>query len=135
MFFTGPNETFPSGNKLVHGQQGEVTGPATLEGFIGMGVRVFFPGNKASINCYLTTVRRLRAAVAASPPPAAPHTRCCPCPVRTRDSLCRGATALTACAAARAAAHCPVAGGMVAASVAAPGRAAAAPSLLTPLRL
>ena len=61
VFYTGANETFPSGNKLVHGQQGEVTGPATSEQVKGKGVSVLFPGNKGNISCYLTSVRRLKA--------------------------------------------------------------------------
>ena len=65
VFFTGPSQTFPSGNKLVHGQQGEVTGPATLETHKGKGVAVRFPGNKGNVECYLTEVRRPRAAPAA----------------------------------------------------------------------
>jgi len=129
VFFTGASHTLPSGNEVVHGQQGEVTG-----GGSGGGVEVRFPGNKGSVNCYLAAVRRLRAASAATPR-LRPCTRRCPRPVHSRDSLCRGAPALTACAAARAAAHCPGAGGMVAegvvrgvtASVAAPERAAAEP--------
>ena len=82
----------------VYGEQGEVTGPATTEYTKGKGVKVLFPGNTASINCLLTTVRRLRAASAAThtPQPAAPHTRRCPRPVRPLDNLCRGAPALTA---------------------------------------
>jgi len=50
-----------------------------------------------------------RFAASAPPPPLAPdctpHTRRRPCPERSRDSLCRVAPALTACAAARTAAH------------------------------
>ena len=93
VFHTGASHTFPNGDKLVHGQQGEVTGPATAETHKGKGVKVLFPGNKGNIQCRLTEVRRLRAASAATPPPAAPHTRRCPRPawVRPRDSLCRGA--------------------------------------------
>ena len=60
VFFTGTNQTFPSGDKLVHGQQGEVVGPATLENTKGKGVAVLFHGNKGRVNCYLDTVRRLR---------------------------------------------------------------------------
>ena len=67
VFFTGPSETFPSGNKLVHGQQGELVGPATSETHKGKGVAVRFPGNKVNVNCYLTEVRRPRAAPAAHP--------------------------------------------------------------------
>ena len=67
VFFTGMSETFPIGDKVVHGQQGEVVGPALGENTKGKGVAVLFPGNKGNINCYLTTVRRLRAAPAAHP--------------------------------------------------------------------
>ena len=70
VFYTGASETLPSGNnKLVHGQQGEVMGPAALENTKGKGVAVLFPGNKSKVACYLTEVRRLRAAPAASPTP------------------------------------------------------------------
>ena len=65
VFFTGASETFPSGDKLVHGQQGEVTGPAALETHKGKGVAVRFPGNKGNVGCPLTQVRRPRAAPAA----------------------------------------------------------------------
>ena len=71
VFFTGPSETFPSGNKLVHGQQGEVTGPATSENTKGKGVAVLFPGNKGNVDCYLIQVR-LHAAPAPPPLPT-PH--------------------------------------------------------------
>ena len=141
-YYTGVSQTWDDGDKVVHGQQGEVTGPATSVATKGKGVNVRFPGNnKDGVDCLLTTVGRLRAASSA-PPRLRPCTRRCPRPMRSRDSLCRVAPGLTACAAARAAAHCPRAGGMVAegvvrgvtASVAAPERAAAEPytsSLLT----
>jgi hypothetical protein len=74
VFYAGTSKTVSKGDKLVHGQQGEVMGPATHVTHRGKGVCVLFPGNKANIECYLTTVRRLRAASAATPPPA-PHTR------------------------------------------------------------
>ena len=57
VFFTGASQTFGSGNKVVHGQQGEVTGPANGENSKGKGVTALFPGNKGSVNCYLTSVR------------------------------------------------------------------------------
>ena len=94
--FTGSNHTFANGDKVVHGQQGEVTGPATTESVKGNGVCVRFPGNKGYVECWLITVRRLRAAPAATHPACDPHARRCPRPVRSRDSLCRGAPALTA---------------------------------------
>ena len=74
VFYTGASEAFSSSNKVVHGQQGEVTGPATAESHKGKGVSVLFPGNKGNISCYLTEVRRLHAASAATLPPA-PRTR------------------------------------------------------------
>ena len=70
VYFTGTGETYESGNRVVHGQQGEVVGPATLESHKGKGVEVRFPGNKSAINCRLTSVRRRRrrAATHSSPP-------------------------------------------------------------------
>ena len=50
----------------MHGQQGEVVGPATDEDG-EEGVAVLFPGNKGSVECYLTNVRRLCSAPAAHP--------------------------------------------------------------------
>ena len=73
LFFTAASQTFADGDKLVHGQQGEVMG-AAIGALEGKGVCLRFPGNKGNANCWLTTVRRLRAASAATPPPA-PHTR------------------------------------------------------------
>ena len=67
LYFTGSNQTFESGDKLVHGQQGEVAGPATHESVKGKAVAVLFPGNKGSISCHLYQVRRPRAAPAAYP--------------------------------------------------------------------
>ena len=72
VFFTGASETFASGNKLVHGQQGEVMGLATGED-ADKRLSLLYPGNKGGINCLLTTVRHLCAASAA----CAPHTRRC----------------------------------------------------------
>ena len=69
VFYTGLNHTFPSGDKLVHGQQGEVVGPATRENQKGQRVKVRFPGNKGNISCFLTEVRRLHAAPAATSTP------------------------------------------------------------------
>ena len=73
LYYTRESQTLINGDKLVHGQQGEVVGPATSETHKGKGVAVLFPGNKQSVGCYLTTVRRRRAASAAPSP--TPHTR------------------------------------------------------------
>ena len=70
VFLTGASQTFPDGDKLVHGQQGEVMGPATSEQAKGKGVEVLFPGNKGKVDCYLETVRRPPA----PPPPHPPAT-------------------------------------------------------------
>ena len=76
VFFTGASQTVSTGDKLVHGQQGEVMGPVTNETQWGKGVAVRFPGNKGNIGCFLTHVCRLRAASAATCPYAL-HTRRC----------------------------------------------------------
>ena len=60
VFYARASFTFPSGDKLVHGQQGEVTGPATAESHKGKGVEVLFPGNKGTLDCGLNQVRRRR---------------------------------------------------------------------------
>ena len=65
VFFTGAGHTWVDGDKLVHGKQGEVTGPAR-DHMLAM-VAVRFPGNKGSIDCFVTEVRRRRAAPAAKP--------------------------------------------------------------------
>ena len=58
VFYTGMNHAFPNGDKLVHGQQGEVTGPITNETHKGKGVAVVFPGNKGNVQCYLYQLSR-----------------------------------------------------------------------------
>ena len=45
VFFTGSSQTFADGDKVVHGHQGEVVGPAILENHKGKGVAVRFPCN------------------------------------------------------------------------------------------
>ena len=88
VFYAGGSRTFENGTgngvKLVHGEQGEVIGPAT--GKSTKGLKVLFPGNKDGVNCYLTAVRRLPAASAATlclRPPAASAATLCPCPKHT----------------------------------------------------
>ena len=95
VFFTGVNQTFPNGDKLVHGQQGEVSGPGTGDE-VRTHVAVRFPGNKGNVECPRTSVRRLRAASTANPLAGVPLTRRCPRLMRSRDSLCCSAPALTA---------------------------------------
>ena len=56
LFFTGSSQTFADGERLTHGQKGLVVGPATAETHRGNGLAVAFPGNKASVNCYLNSL-------------------------------------------------------------------------------
>ena len=65
VFFTDSSQTFDDGEKVVHGQQGEVMGPASGEDG-EEGLLVLFPGNTDSIGLSLTDVRRLRAASTAA---------------------------------------------------------------------
>ena len=59
VYFTGCGKTFDSGNRLEHGKQGEVTGPATSERTGGRGLAVLFPGNEGALDCCFTEARRL----------------------------------------------------------------------------
>ena len=65
-YYVGASITVDPSLKIVHGQQGEVTGPSVILG--ADGVCVLFPGNKGSINCRLTEVRtpRLRCPLLSS---------------------------------------------------------------------
>ena len=110
VFYAGGSRTFENGTgngvKLVHGEQGEVIGPAT--GKSTKGLKVLFPGNKDGVNCYLTAVRRLPAASAATLClclACAPHTRRCSRSESSHDCLSPGAPQLVASAAACATAH------------------------------
>ena len=92
VFFTGVSKTFPSGNTLVHGQQGEVTGPAISETHKGKGVAVRFPGNKGDVSCHFNNVCRLRCRPSPAPhtrdashTPCVPRGRCSPLPGCGRD--------------------------------------------------
>ncbi len=58
-YFAGKNKTFPSGDRLVNGAKGVVTGPSS--GGDKM-VAVHFPGNKAPVGCFVTCLSR-------TPPP------------------------------------------------------------------
>ena len=81
VFFTRrSSQTATTGHKVVHGQQGEVTGPVATGRVKGKGVAVRFPGNKGYVNCYLNTVRHLRAAPAAISRLRPTHAKLCPRP-------------------------------------------------------
>ena len=64
--YTGNSKTFPSGDKLTRNQVGEVSGPATLEGWAGKGLAVMFPGNKRRVTYSLADLNRK------PPPPPLP---------------------------------------------------------------
>ena len=57
VYYTGQNQTFPSGDKVVHGQAGLLGQTAGNEAR----VKVLFPANKCAIVCRRTDVRRLRS--------------------------------------------------------------------------
>ena len=57
MYFTGEGMTFPSGNRLVYGALGKVTGPAVGQ-WKETGVQVMFEGNSASLNLYVNTLSK-----------------------------------------------------------------------------
>ena len=58
VYYTGKSKTLTSGdNKLTNGQAGEVTGhPDSDHATFGKGVAVKFPGNKADVFCYITSI-------------------------------------------------------------------------------
>ena len=72
VYYTVKSKTLVSGDRVVHGKQGEVLGPAISESFRGKGVAVFFPGNKSAVECYLTSVRRRRRRAATHSSPRRP---------------------------------------------------------------
>ena len=53
--FEGTGSTFPSGNRLVHGEQGVVTGPYSITS-----VAVKFPSNDGNVSCLVTSLTNLR---------------------------------------------------------------------------
>ena len=63
LYFIGASQTFESGNRLVHGEQGEVMGPET--GANESKLLIKFPNNKGNIACTLDSLSR-------SPPPPLP---------------------------------------------------------------
>ena len=64
VYFTGMSMTFEDGDKLTHGQSGEVVGPANrADGQARLAMR--FPGNKGDVECSLTQLSR-------EPPPPLP---------------------------------------------------------------
>ena len=64
VYFIGKNLTLPNGNKLRHGQQGEVVRQGAFPG----DVEVLFPGNRDNVEVLLGLVRASHAV----PPPALP---------------------------------------------------------------
>jgi len=62
VYYKGTGETFENGDRLEHGKQGKVVGPATSERCGGTGVAVLFSGNKGVVYSYLTQARCRRSA-------------------------------------------------------------------------
>ena len=56
VYCTGYSQTLSKGDRVLHGQQGEVVGPATGS-LTGKGLAMQFPGNKEPTCCPLTQVR------------------------------------------------------------------------------
>jgi len=67
LYYIGNSETFYSGDSVVHGQQGEVIGPA-LEDPVRIAIMV--PGNKGNIRCRLEELSREPPPSPPSPPPS-----------------------------------------------------------------
>jgi len=63
LYYIGANETFTTGNRLVHGEQGEVKGPGTGECEGRLLIR--FPNNQSNIVCFVNQLSY-------SPPPPLP---------------------------------------------------------------
>ena len=74
VFFTGASQTLSNGDKVMHGQQGKVTGACTSKALKGKGVNLRFPGNKGLVMPPQRGPPRPRRASAATPSPA-PRTR------------------------------------------------------------
>ena len=84
VYYTGTGLTFENGDRLEHGKQGEVTGPATSERTGGRGLAVLFPGNEGALDCCFTEVRRL-------PPLSSLRCPSCP-PPKAHNNLACGRT-------------------------------------------
>ena len=69
VYYTGTGLTFENGDRLEHGKQGEVTGPATSERTGGRGLAVLFPGNDEAQMRAMQARKRLRS----KPPKAWKH--------------------------------------------------------------
>ena len=64
VFYMGQSQTFGDGDKLVHGQQGEVKG--VMRGVWKTHLAVLLPGNKGYVGLLPIEVCRLRSASAAT---------------------------------------------------------------------
>ena len=63
LYNTAESETFPSGNRVVHGAQGQVVGPAMTHE--GKGLQLMFEGNTSPITFHIDKLSR-------DPPPPLP---------------------------------------------------------------
>ena len=53
LYYTGANQSFDNGDRVVHGEQGEVMGPGNA-----VRLRIQFPNNKGNVGCLLASVSR-----------------------------------------------------------------------------
>ena len=69
VFYMGQSQTFADGDKVAHGQQGNVIGVLQMQltSSVPTHLKVRFSGNKGYVGLRFTEVRRLRAASAATP--------------------------------------------------------------------
>jgi len=65
LYYTGESFSHPNGDRVLHGAQGEVVGPAKSSTHVGKGVRLRLSGVRNASNVYLTSL-------SSEPPPALP---------------------------------------------------------------
>jgi hypothetical protein len=94
LFYIGDNYTLDNGDRLTHGQQGKVVGPATDEEYVGKGLAMRFLGNKDDVECLLTEL-------STAPPGSAPASASSPLASRLNDLERQEAAAAPAGRAAR----------------------------------
>ena len=56
LYFIGARETVSTGDRVVHGEQGEVMGPGTGE--LASQLAIKFPNNKGNVGCSLDNLSR-----------------------------------------------------------------------------
>ena len=91
VFYMGQSQTFADGDKVMHGQQGNVIGVLTTQliSSIPTHLAVRFSGNKGYVGLQFNEVRRLRAASAATPSMCPRTLRCAAPRVRRSAAISR----------------------------------------------